>query len=170
MFQLHRVISGGQTGVDRAAWDAAMACGFSVGGWCPRGRRAEDGMISSRYPCTETPLDVYEQRTEWNVRDSTGTLVLTCGPPTGGTAYTLTMVRRWKKPLLMLDLCAEGVSPEQVLTWLRKYRIEVLNVAGPRESTVPGMYEKARSFLEQVFCALRSSVGTASSREKKEHK
>ncbi len=152
---LRRIVSGGQTGVDRAAWDAARSCGFPIGGWCPRGRRAEDGTIPSHYPCKETPSEVYEQRTAWNVRDSDGTLIVTCGEPRGGTAYTLEVAQQWKKPVLVLDLCRGGASLEQVHAWLQQHRIEVLNVAGPRESNVPGIYNRALAFLKQVFCALR---------------
>mgnify|MGYP006174065873 CR=1 FL=1 len=86
---LARIISGGQTGVDRAALDAAMAAQYPVGGWCPQGRRAEDGPIPRDYPLRETPSAEYAQRTLWNVRDSDATLVLTPGPITGGTRWTV---------------------------------------------------------------------------------
>ena len=78
---LAKIVSGGQTGVDRAALDVALDLSLPCGGWCPKGRKAEDGPIAAHYPLTETPLDSYPQRTEWNVRDSDGTLVLTRGKP-----------------------------------------------------------------------------------------
>src|SRR5512135_124388 len=99
-----RIVSGGQTGVDRAALDAARQLGLECGGWCPRGRRAEDGKVASGYPLRETPSEDYAQRTEWNVRDSDATLVLTHGRPAGGTALTIAVARRLGKPLLVLDL------------------------------------------------------------------
>ena len=99
-----QIISGGQSGVDRAALDAAREMGVPVGGWCPKGRRAEDGAIAACYPLDETPSDQYAQRTEWNIRDSDGTLVLTFGPPTGGTALTVRLADRLGKRCLVLDL------------------------------------------------------------------
>src|SRR5438445_1429872 len=95
-----KVISGGQTGVDRAALDVALELGVPAGGWCPKGRKAEDGSLAPRYPLTETPSEEYWQRTEWNVRDSDGTLVLTRGAPTEGTAYTIEVAKKLGKPCL----------------------------------------------------------------------
>ena len=147
---MRRVVSGGQSGVDRAALDAAGALGLPLGGWCPRGRKAEDGPIDGAYPLTETPSEDYTQRTEWNVRDSDGTLVLTRGRPGGGTAYTIAAARRLRRPLLVLDL-AKDPSPENVLGWIEAEGIAILNVAGPRESQRPGIGEEAHGFLERLF-------------------
>ncbi|MCZ6552322.1 MAG: hypothetical protein O7A67_00850, partial [SAR324 cluster bacterium] len=91
---LQRIVSGGQSGVDRAALDAALATGLPCGGWCPRGRRAEDGPIHERYHLLETPSRRYAQRTEWNVRDSDGTLLLTRREPSRGTALTRRLASR----------------------------------------------------------------------------
>lgn len=143
-------MSGGQTGVDRAALDAARARGLPVGGWCPRGRWAEDGVIPERYPLRETPSSEYSQRTEWNVRDSDATLVLTGAPPSGGTAYTIERAIAWGRPLLLVDLSGAPRS-EDVRDWLRREDVRVLNVAGPRESGSAGIYAKARSLLESIF-------------------
>src|SRR5690606_25772528 len=88
-FIIERIVTGGQTGTDRAALDFALEAGIACGGWCPRGRIAEDGPIAALYPLVETPTSLYEQRTEWNVRDSDATLVLTHGTPIGGTLLTL---------------------------------------------------------------------------------
>src|SRR6516225_6787777 len=98
-----KIVSGGQTGVDRAALDFALESGVPCGGWCPATRKAEDGPISARYPLTETPTDDYAQRTEWNVRDSDATLVLTHGIPAGGTALTIACAKRDGKPCLVID-------------------------------------------------------------------
>jgi hypothetical protein len=148
--RLEKLVSGGQTGVDRAALDVALACGLEVGGWCPRGRRAEDGVIDARYPLTQTPSRDYRQRTAWNVRDSDGTLVLCCGEPVGGTAYTLEKAAQFQKPCCLQRL-EMGADPEAVRRWLQVHRLRVLNVAGPRESTEPGVYVAARAFLERLL-------------------
>lgn len=145
-----RILSGGQTGVDRAALDVALARGISCGGWCPLGRRAENGPIPARYPLTETPTTDYPQRTEWNVRDADATLVLTHGEPAGGTALTVEIARRLGKPYLVVDL-ANDPACGSVQTWLEEERVRVLNVAGPRESTCPGVYQRARAFLERLL-------------------
>lgn len=136
--------------MDRAALDAALEQNISCGGWCPRGRRAEDGIISSIYPLAETPSGQYEQRTEWNVRDSDGTLILARGAVTGGTALTLSLARKLGKPCLVIDLSDEP-DVESVLTWLGKIGIRVLNVAGPRESQKQGIYLQALTFLTSLF-------------------
>ena len=145
-----KIISGGQTGVDRAALDAALELSLACGGWCPRGRRAEDGPIPERYPLVETPWEGYPQRTEWNVRDSDGTLVLVYGSPDRGTALTIELARRYRKPLLTVELSAQ-VDVASVLAWGQDHVVRVLNVAGPRESRCPGIYARALEFLRQVF-------------------
>lgn len=141
-----KVISGGQTGVDRAALDAALGLGLSCGGWCPKGRRAEDGMISRRYPLVETPDGDYRQRTAWNVRDADATLILRRGPLSGGTALTLDLARKARKLRRVVDLDQPG-PPERVRAWLRRHGVQVLNVAGPRESRRPGIGRQARVFI-----------------------
>jgi hypothetical protein len=144
------IVSGGQTGVDRAALDAALALGIPCGGWCPRGRLAEDGPIHSRYPLRETPSAEYPQRTEWNVRDSDGTVILTRGRPRGGTALTIALARQRGRPLLVVDL-EQGPDPAEVLGWVEGKEIAVLNVAGPRESQQPGIRDEAYTLLETAL-------------------
>ena len=144
------IVSGGQTGVDRAALDAALSVGIATGGWCPRGRRAEDGKIDERYPLRETPSRVYSQRTEWNVRDSDATLILCRGAMTGGTQLTADIAVRHKRPLQVLDLDS---APDAAIAgeWLREHRVGVLNVAGPREEGFPGIYSQALAFLLRLL-------------------
>ena len=149
-----RIISGGQTGVDRAALDVALERGMSCGGWCPRGRRAEDEPLPASYPMQETPSSAYAQRTGWNVRDSDGTLVLNRGELLGGTAETVEVAARLRKPVLVLDLDSQP-DPATVHAWLAEHRIRVLNIAGPRESKRPGIYHRAAQFLRQLFGAGR---------------
>ncbi len=148
---LERVVSGGQTGVDRAALDAAMALGLACGGWCPRGRRAEDGAIPSRYPLRETHGIAYPERTAWNVRDSDATLVLTLGRPRGGTALTISLARKAGKPVMVVDLNADGPAATEVRAWLDREGVRILNVAGPRESQAPGAHARASRFLLATF-------------------
>jgi hypothetical protein len=151
---ISRLISGGQSGVDRAALDAALGLGVPCGGWCPRGRKAEDGRIDDRYPLTETPTDDHAQRTTWNVRDSDGTLILTWGEPAGGTLLTAEECRRVGKPHLLIDL-AEVDRPEAVgavREWIaRELPGGVLNVAGPRGSEHPSVYPRAKAFAAAVL-------------------
>jgi hypothetical protein len=143
---LERLVSGGQTGVDRAALDVALTLGLPCGGWCPRGRRAEDGPLAERYPLCETPSADYTQRTEWNVRDSDGTLVLTWAPPDGGTALTLELAERLGRARLAVD--PRDLSRlAAVREWVGRHRVRTLNVAGPRESRAPGAYDAALRFL-----------------------
>lgn len=145
------IVSGGQTGVDRAALDLALKLGLPCGGFCPRGRLAEDGQLEERYPLTETPSADYAQRTEWNVARSDATLILHRGSPRGGTALTVRLARAHAKPTRLVDL-AKKVDPLPVADWARAFR--VLNVAGPRESQSPGIYKAARSFLRAVLSRL----------------
>ena len=149
IFQIEKIISGGQTGVDRAALDLTLEAGIPCGGWCPRGRKAEDGTIDFRYPLEETHSADYRVRTERNVRDSDGTLVITSGPMKGGTALTVTLARKYKKPCLAVDL-ASGGDHETVTEWVKKNGIRILNVAGPRESETPGIHDRTIDFLRGV--------------------
>jgi len=147
---LEKVVSGGQTGVDRAALDAARELGIPFGGWCPKGRLAEDGTVPDCYALKETPTAEYAQRTEWNVRDSDATLVLTHGRPSEGTAFTIEVARRLGKPCLVLNL-SNRPNPLIARQWLTEQSIRILNIAGPRESKCPGIYDQAIGFLRKVL-------------------
>ena len=149
-FHVEKIISGGQTGVDRAALDIALELGIPGGGWCPRGRKAEDGPIDTRYPIQETASVRYPIRTERNVRESDGTLILTWAQPEGGTALTIKFAQKHKKPYCVVDLSVGG-DPKTVKEWGKINRIRVLNVAGPPESNVPGIYDQAIKFLRSVL-------------------
>ncbi|MBL1377281.1 putative molybdenum carrier protein [Zobellella iuensis] len=155
---LQKIISGGQTGADRAALDAAMAAGFPAGGYCPSGRRAEDGPIDAVYPLIEL-AGGYRQRTRRNLQEADGTVIFYRGMPTGGTALTLALCLREQKPFRLIDM--ELVSVEQactaVLAFIRAQRIAVLNVAGPRESGQPGIYDYSFRVLTAMIRASMSS-------------
>ena len=147
---LDKILSGGQTGVDRAALDVGLALGLAVGGWCPKGRRAEDGRIPARYPLVETPERNYQTRTRRNIEDSDGTLILNLGALDGGTALTVAHARQIGKPCLVVAL-EEGIEPAAFRDWLETNSITVLNVAGPRESKRPGVYAAAMRCLERLL-------------------
>lgn len=147
-----KIISGGQTGADRAALDVALEKGMTAGGWCPAGRRAEDGTIDDRYPLKETRSPKYEVRTRWNVRDSDGTLILNLGELDGGTLKTLEYADAEGKPCLVIQLDEKGhPRPSAVKKWLQNHGIRTLNVAGPRESKRPGIYASSRRFLLRLL-------------------
>lgn len=154
------IISGGQTGVDRAALRAAMFLGIQHGGWCPPGRESEDGPIDEKFNLKETPKERSDNalkvprslRTEWNVRDSDGTLILTSQPPPyeSGTEWTIKAARLYCRPVLISNPEVKQ-SASQVLDWLKENQIKVLNVAGPSEKSVPGIGEVTYEFLRSVL-------------------
>ncbi len=155
---LEKIVSGGQSGVDRAALDAALASGFPCGGWAPKGRQAEDGVIPARYPLDECGLGGFEERTRLNVRDSDATLILSRGKDPaalgGGTGLTIEWAEKLSKPYLIVDL-DQPVDPDGVADWLQGSGAAVLNVAGPRESAVPGIYEAAAAFIKVLLAVIR---------------
>jgi hypothetical protein len=136
--------------VDRAALDVAFALGIACGGWCPRGRWAEDGRIPDRYPLVETPAADPAQRTAWNVRDSDATLALARGAPQGGTAVALERACELGRPCLVVDLATDP-DPQAARAWLAAFPPRVLHVAGPRETEAPGIGAQARRFLHAVL-------------------
>lgn len=144
------IISGGQTGVDRAALDFAISAKIKCGGWCPRGRKAEDGTIPKIYPLKETFTDIYDERTKMNVGNSDGTLILTLNNEMGGgTKFTLEFCEKIGKPALLIDV-NKAVNPENLRTFIRQNRIKTLNIAGNRESQSPGIYSKSVQFLKSL--------------------
>jgi hypothetical protein len=145
-----KIVSGGQTGVDRGALDAAIELAIPHGGWCPRGRLAEDGPIPEQYGLFETDSSDYPSRTQRNVVESDATLILFRGRIAGGTELTFRLAESHQRPRLAVDLDA-AADPARVRRWLAEQRVEVLNVAGPRESQNPGIGALARAFLLEVF-------------------
>lgn len=150
---LKKIVSGGQTGVDRGSLDAALAVGFPSGGWCPADRSAEDGPIPERYPMSLLPTGGYRARTLRNVHDSDGTAILFNQSLSSGTKLTQDLCIREKKPFIVLD--AVQISTERassaVLRFIEENEIEILNVAGPRASGWPEGYDFARGVIGGVI-------------------
>lgn len=148
------IISGGQTGVDRAALNVALNLSIPCGGWCPRGRLAADGVIDKKYLLRETPSEKYSQRTEYNIRDSDATLIIASEPLLGGTLLTRQLALQMNKPCLLIAP-DQSDAAKSILTWLTAHRIRVLNVAGPRQTSAVDTEKQAEELLEEVF--LRAS-------------
>lgn len=147
-----KIVSGAQTGADRAALDFAIKHGISHGGWCPKGRLAEDGPIDPRYQLKETPTSEHPQRTEWNVRDSDGTVIFSItNALSGGSSLTAEFAQKHKKPLLHLCAASQGDAAMRLQEFLEKHRVQVLNIAGPRASKEPGVGEFVTAVLDQAL-------------------
>ncbi|MEA5113857.1 MAG: putative molybdenum carrier protein [Geobacteraceae bacterium] len=145
-----RIISGGQTGVDRAGLDAAMEAGIPAGGYCPEGRLAEDGVIPAKYPLTELASGGYPARTEKNVAEADATLILNVGELSDGTRYTVDCALTYGKPCLVVQLDSDP-EPDTVRRWLTEHSVRILNIAGPRETKYTGIYDMAYLFLRRLF-------------------
>ena len=150
-YPIDKIISGGQTGADRAALDFAIARNLPYGGWLPRGRKTEDGALDLKYRLQEMPTTDYAKRTEQNVIDADGTVIVSHGFPVAGSALTLEFTRRHDRPCLHIDL--KEISPEKaaevLVSWLGENRIRVLNVAGPRAGRDPAIYPAVMDLLER---------------------
>jgi hypothetical protein len=167
--QISKVISGGQTGVDRAALEVALFFEIPHGGWCPKGRRAEDGPIPETFDLIETASFNYAVRTEKNVVESDGTLILFREIITRGTGLTVKFAKRHNRPYLCVDLAkipdgdedineeATEEASQEILDWLTRENINVLNVAGPRASTSPEINSQSHSLLLNTFADIRVS-------------
>ena len=149
-----KVYSGGQTGVDRAALDVAIELNIPHAGWCPKGRKAEDGKISVNYSLTETDSSNYLTRTKRNVEDTEATLILFINNYDGGTKYTYDYANIIKKPVLTVDI-DQIVDLNEITSWLNQNNFNLLNIAGPRESKQPGIYSKARAVLSELLNTLK---------------
>jgi protein-S-isoprenylcysteine O-methyltransferase Ste14 len=153
---VRRIVSGAQTGADRAALDAAIELGVECGGWVPRGRLAEDGVIPGRYPnLIEADREGYAPRTALNVRDSDATLIVSHGPLSGGSELTAAKATAYGRPWLHVDLARVSVprAVEQAREWIASVRPAVLNVAGPRASKDPEIYARTREVVRGILGA-----------------
>ena len=155
-----KLFSGGQTGVDRAALDIAIELGIPHGGWCPKGRVSEDGVIPSQYQLIEMESDLYADRTRQNIVDSDGTLILYHERLQGGTLLTSRFAEQQKKPCHKVRLTrisqqsdsrSLGGKIKAARKWLHENKIYTLNVAGPRASKEPEIYFRAKEFLRLLL-------------------
>ena len=149
-----KIVSGGQTGADRASLDFAVEDGFDHGGWCPKGRLAEDGPLAECYKLKETASKDYRVRTEWNVRDSDGTVVFTVGPTLSGSSRRTfeLAAKKYKKPVLHLSREGGPAEPEKELRrFIQAHGITTLNVAGPRASKEPDVGAFVKQVLERAL-------------------
>ena len=144
------IVSGGQTGVDRAALDWAYRHNIAHGGWCPKGRLACDGPLSPHYQLRETESAGYRQRTKLNVQDSDATLIFNIGDLDGGTLQTMRFAQTMKRPhrVFQLDQANLEDVARVIVEWLLLARASTLNIAGPREAKRPGIYAQVFSVLD----------------------
>ncbi len=148
-----KIISGGQTGADRAALDFAIAHNIPHGGWLPKGRKTEDGILDHKYQLEEMPTAEYSQRTEKNILEADGTLIISHGKLSDGSALTKELARKQGKPWLHVDMAGmtSAEAGNQVRHWIQKHRLGILNVAGARESKDPAIYQATMEVLSEVF-------------------
>ena len=148
-----KIVSGGQTGADRAALDVSIALDIPHGGWVPKGRLTEDGPLPKKYQLREMPTNSYPKRTEQNVIDSDGTLIISHGKLTGGSDLTRKLAIKHDRPWLHIDLnqTAEFQSAEKISEWVQNNRLETLNVAGPTASKDPKIYQAVLKIIETVY-------------------
>ena len=149
---IQKIISGGQIGADRAALDFAIEHNIPHGGWCPKGRLAEDGTIDVKYQLTETSTNIYDQRTQLNVMDADGIVIFTISPTLdGGSKFTADFAVKHRKPWIHLSWKKTNDPGIELKRFIRQHQISILNIAGSRASIEPGIYEFTRSVLLRAF-------------------
>jgi len=148
-----RIISGGQTGADQGALDFAIKHGIRHGGWIPKGRKTEDGILPEKYHLKEMPTTSYPKRTEKNIKVSDGTIIFSRGKLTGGSALTRKIAKQQFKPRLHIDLdkMNEAEAAQSIRVWIDEQGVQMLNVAGPRASKDPGIHDIVMGIFENVF-------------------
>lgn len=154
---LEKIISGGQTGADRGALDAALEVGFPCGGWCPEGRLAEDGPLDARYPLEVLTGAGHRKRTIRNLTDADGTAIFHFGEIVGGTKLTLDKCIPLQRPYLLIDGLETSTARavELVMLFIEVNQVQVLNVAGPRESGEPGIYQYTVAVMRSLIAKHR---------------
>ncbi len=150
---IRKIISGGQTGADRAALDYAIGHNFPYDGWLPKGRKTEDGTLDPKYKLREMPTGEYSKRTEQNVIDSDGTVIVSHGFLTGGSALTREFAKQHARPWIHIDLAELScqIAAQRLAEWISRHEIKTLNVAGPKAGKDPAIYEATMLLLEETF-------------------
>ena len=150
---LKKIISGGQTGADRAGLDVAIEKGIPHGGWIPKGRKTEDGTLPNKYNLSEMTSTSYPKRTEKNILDSDGTLIISHGKITGGSSLTIKLSKQHEKPWIHLDMndISTKEASKQLTRWIKGHQIQILNVAGPRATKDPTIHTKASEVLKKAI-------------------
>jgi hypothetical protein len=167
--QVIKIISGGQTGADRAALDFAIENNISYGGWVPKGRITEDGTLSEKYHLQEMPTEEYFKRTEQNILDSDGTLIVFHGHLKGGSALTVFLAEKYHKPCLSINLNRTAFieGAERIHKWIKDNNITILNVAGPRASKDSRIYQGTVDLLKATFLIAKKPSKKHQCKEKK---
>jgi hypothetical protein len=150
---LQKIISGGQTGVDRGALDACRELNFPCGGWCPAGRTAEDGPIAMLYPLIELRSPYYDDRTRRNIVESDATLIISNGKLSGGTLLTANYAKQIGRPVFIFELSPFFIDStfENLSDFLEGNQVQTLNVAGPRASQWDKAYDNAKHIVKQLI-------------------
>ena len=150
---IKKIISGGQTGVDRAALDIAIELNIPHGGWIPKGRKTEDGILPDKYQLKEMPTTSYPKRTEKNILDSDGTLIICHGKLTGGSALTRKMAKKHGRPWVHVDMDVFSVpdAARTIKSWIDQNNVRILNVAGSRASKDPEIYKTTVEILKTAL-------------------
>ena len=162
---IDKIISEGQTGADRAALDVAIELGIPHGGWLPKGRKTEAGRLPAKYQLSEMPTDSYQQRTEQNIIDSDGTLIISRGELSGGSEYTRQMAEKHGKPWIHVDASRMSIDAavQLVSAWINGSETKILNVAGPRASEHRKIYDTTKRLLAVLIKMM--SVGNRESQD-----
>ena len=156
---IKKIISGGQTGADQAGLDVAIELGIPHGGWIPKGRKTEKGILPAKYKLREMNSTSYPKRTEKNVLDSNGTVIFTTGSLTGGSALTRKLANKHNRPLLHINFAKISIEEAAVIVsaWIESHSIEVLNVAGSRASKNHNIYQNTKKVLKQAILTLNGN-------------
>jgi hypothetical protein len=158
---INKIISGGQTGADRAALDFAIKNNIPHGGWVPRGRKTEDGRLPEQYQLREMPTAEYSKRTKKNIIISDGTVIVSHGPLTGGSALTRELAKQHRRPWIHLDMkeLPLKIAANRLSSWIETNQVKIMNIAGSRGSKDPQIYQATMELLDAAFSPEKNVSG-----------